>query len=307
MDKEYQKYLFRHLLPLLVFPSLLCVIPIFAYFIYQKIQVRNAIRNVPFSTIFSTDLNKVKKNLEFKSMIFNCILLLLMLETLTHLSIGISLIMEYDLNLIPFRYALTSNCVNRSSSFQVVRSDPILLLLGNVHVIFSSLVPSVASLLFIVIRRALINLSYKNNVRRYCIYISSRLIFMLMMSLSLHTRYIMFLLLFPFVLIDFCKCISSSRNLYTLLKGRRDEAFYHSTRKDYREKKIITKQFLYTQIFSYFALSFYLLTQFIVFFITLIQFLYNPDSCILSHFNTYPDFICHIHALQVMPLISVST
>ena len=290
MGKGYLlSYLVSHLIPLLVFPSLLCVIPIFVYFIYQKYQVRNAIRNVPFSTIFSTDLNKVKKNLEFKSMVFNCILLLLSLETLTHFSLGISMIMQFDLDLSPFRYALT-NCVNRSSSLQVIHSDPILLLVENVNVIFSSLIPLCASLSFIVIRRAFINLPYKNNVRKYCVYIFSRLFFMVMMSLSLHTLSIMLLLLFPLVLIDFCNCISSSRHLYILLKGRRDEAFYHSTRRDYMEKKIIAKQFLYAQIFSYFALSIYLLMEFLVYFQILIEFLYNPDFLHFVSFQYLPRF-----------------
>ena len=39
--------------------------------------------------------------------------------------------------------------------------------------------------------------------------------------------------------------------LSVLLKGRRDEALYHSSRRDYLEKRRIANRFFYAQIFSY--------------------------------------------------------
>ena len=46
-------------------------LPVLIYFLYQKYQVRIQIRNVPYSTIFNIDLDKMKKNLEIQSMVYN--------------------------------------------------------------------------------------------------------------------------------------------------------------------------------------------------------------------------------------------
>ena len=59
---------------------------------------------------------------------------------------------------------------------------------------------------------------------------------------------------YSFTLFDIRVYTFSSCAFYVLLKGRRDKAFYHSSRKDFLEKKRITKQYFYTQIFSLFSL-----------------------------------------------------
>ena len=85
-------------------------------------------------------------------------------------------------------------------------------------------------------------------------YILVRLIVMSVLCFSFETLYILHILNLTLALFDICVYISSSRAFYVLLKGRRDEALYHSSRSDYLEKKRIVNNFFYTQIFTYFGL-----------------------------------------------------
>ena len=55
-----------------------------SYFLYKKYQVRIQIKNVPFSTIFDLDLDKVKKNLKIESVVYNFIIVLIIFEILSN-------------------------------------------------------------------------------------------------------------------------------------------------------------------------------------------------------------------------------
>ena len=262
--------LFSALCPLLLLPILAVMLFVLTYFVYQKYQVRVRIKNVPYSTIFHTELDKVKKNLEIESMVYNFILVLLMIEMLANIFWGID-------------QFLTSKI---SSSKQNMLENRFLLLLKFLPLLTLSLIIPITCLFLIVLRRAFINLPYKEWVRRYSVYILARVTIMLVMSSFVETFAISELLLLPLTLFDICVYIPSSRAFYVLLKGRRDEALYHSSRSDYLEKRRIVNGFLYSQIFFYFGLLLMFLFPLFNFLYNLIAILYSTGFYSLFSFNS---------------------
>ena len=99
-------------------------------------------------------------------------------------------------------------------------------------------------------------------------YILARVVAMSTMSLFHESYHILRMVYLLFVLFDICVYIPSSRAFYVLLKGRRDEALYHSSRLDYLGKRKIAKQFFYSQISTFFGLF--------------LVFLYYTSLCSLS-------------------------
>ena len=89
---------------------------------------------------------------------------------------------------------------------------------------------------------------------------------------------------------DICVYISSSRAFYVLLKGRRDEALYHSSRKDYLEKKRIANQFFYTQVSTHFLGFLILLFDISFFSSTAFHTFSHPNFFELMTLGYFPKF-----------------
>ena len=244
MRNGYTFKLILEIVPVLLIPYLAIILSVLSYFLYKKYQVRIQIKNVPYSTIFDLDLDKVKKNLKIESMVYNFVIALTMLEILTNVLGGIGQFLSDDIN-VPIQYSVKEGTRNET------KTDKIMLIVIFSREIPMSLVIPVGCLLLIVLRRAFINLPYRIWVGRYIMYILFRLVMMLVMSWFKETAKVLPVILLLIVLFDICVYISSSRAFYVLLKGRRDEALYHSTRRDYLEKNRVANRFFYAQIFSY--------------------------------------------------------
>ena len=63
-------------------PYLIITVFTIPYFVHQKIQISQRIKNIPATTIFSTDLSKVKKNLKIQSLVYNFIIIISSFEAL---------------------------------------------------------------------------------------------------------------------------------------------------------------------------------------------------------------------------------
>ena len=270
--------LFDQILPILLFPYASVTLSVLSYFMYKKYQVKIQIRNVPYSTIFDLDLDKVKKNLKIKSMVYNFVIALTMLEILAKLFSSVQQFLLIDLH-VPVWHLVPNFDMQNKIISQGKKKDSIMTILNFSSEIPLSVIPTVICLFLIVLRRAFINLPYGNYVKGYSVYILVRVIVMLTLSNYLETQNILYMQLLPFFLIDIRAYISSYRSFYVLLKGRRDEAFYHSSRNDYLEKKVVANQFYHTQTFSHCALFILLLHYISHFYFGLIDFLlFGPFS-----------------------------
>ena len=273
--------------PLEIFPYTLIALFVIVYYSYQKYVTWIAIRNVPHSTIFEEDLDKVKKNLKVKSMVYTFILILSVLEFVANISIEGTLMSRYDF------HNTATNSVN-VSNFCVIR-DPDLLrhldnstLLANITfhltIVIISLFGPIISLFFIILRRIYLNHPFKQYVRNFTIYIVLRFLMMTILYCSIQTFYLAQMLLLPFGIIDFYIYLSSVRKLHILLKGFRDEARWHSTQQDYLIKKRSVTQFFYAQVLTVVVVVLFLSHCFLELIEAPVRiFAYNP--CFLSYIS----------------------
>ena len=158
--------------PLVLIPYLVVMLFVLTYFVHQKYQVRIRIRNVPYSTIFNIDLDKVKKNLEIQSMVYNFVLVIIMIEMLTNSLWGITQIIGADLKISHFY--VVKEVRNQTILNQTMEINRLVLMVSNFSTITLSLILPLHCLFLIVLRRAFINLPYKEWVRKYmCVHPSS--------------------------------------------------------------------------------------------------------------------------------------
>ena len=262
-------------------------LPVLIYFLYQKYQVRIQIRNVPYSTIFNIDLDKVKKNLEIQSMVYNFLIVIMMIEIITNVFIGIEGIVFVEDVTFTNRNRTKFITVERNRYFDYI---------GNLPKITTGLVFPILCLFLIVLRRAFINFPYKKLVWKYSVYILIRLIVMLILFWFHITFIIGVFMQLLLGIFDLCVYNSSSRAFYVLLKGRRDEAFYHSSRKDYLEKKRVANQFFYTQVSTHFLGFLLLLFDIFFFSASIFHTFSHPNFFELMTFGYFPKFLSSWHA-----------
>ena len=270
-------HLLYQIFPIALIAYLTVILPVLSYFLYQKYQVRIRIKNVPYSTIFDLDLDKVKKNLKIESMVYNFIIGLIILEILAEVFLTVSPSILYRIRFPLLHPAPIFEMETHTSHSW--KEYSIMMILSFSSEIPLSVIPSAICLFLIVLRRAFINLPYGNYVKGYGVYILVRVIVMLVLSGYFETQCILYMLFLPFFLFDMYVYISSSCAFYVLLKGRRDEAFYHSTRKDYLDKKVVANQFYHTQTFTHCVLFLMLLHYITNFYFGLTNLLrYTPFS-----------------------------
>ena len=268
---------------LLIFPYIVIALIVISYFMHQKYQIRRTIKDLSKST---ENMNKVK-TLRFRSKVLNLIIILSILEIVVNISFEGSLIIRYDLS----KYA--PNPVNISNSCTIM--DPNLLdlidysylgssLIFNLSIITATLFLPIISLFFIILRKIYLNHPYLKNMKRHIAYIVLKFLLLTILYCLMQTWYLVQLLFLPITLIEVYIYISSSRRLYSLLKGFRDQAFLHSTIYVYREKVRIVNQFFYAQVISLFGLSVGLIA-FVNCFISvpLLICVYNP--CFFSYIS----------------------
>ena len=249
---------------------------ILCYLIHGKYKTIIRIKEIPHSTIFYIDLQKVKLNFKIDSMVYNFLILLCTLELIaTVLSdiFGNENIL-CTLNNLKTENK-TENCVifTGSNNSKIYRINDITYYLTN---IVASTVLTVSCLFLIVLRRTYLNLPYKHWIKGYTLWIIVKIILIITTSF-LHptSNLIILILIYPFCNIEWVVYISCCRSFYRLLKGRTFEAKWHSTRSDYIAKQRISTQFYYAQIYTIFLFSMmglvYLLCLIEEFFIILYQ------------------------------------
>ena len=156
--------------------------------------------------------------------------------------------------------------------------------------IITGLIFPVLCLFLIILRRAFINLPYQQWVRKYSMYMLIRVIVILILFCFHKTIIVGMFVQLLLGIFDICVYNSSSHAFSVLLKGRRDEAFYHPSRSDYLEKKRIANQFFYTQLFTHF-LGFQLLLLYVSSFAYYIfDTIHDPNLFELMTFGYFPNF-----------------
>ena len=108
--------------------------------------------------------------------------------------------------------------------------------------------PILINLFLIVLRRAYLSVPYRRWIIGYSGYFLFRLVYLILfIQLFLST------LELPFLVFDFYVCLKVSKKFYLLLKGMSEEAKWHSTPQEYKEKQRTTKTFAILQSITLFT------------------------------------------------------
>ena len=212
-------------------PGIIVVMLIFilCHLIHGKYKTIIRIKEIPHSTIFFIDLQKVKLNYKIDSMVYNFLILLCTLELIIVVLSDISEIEDILCILNNLKTEnKTENCViftgiHRTTTYNRIRG-----ITSDLIDIVASTVLSVSCLFLIVLRRAYLNLPYKHWIKGYTLWIIVKTISKIVISFLHPTSHLIILILiYPFENIELVVYIYSCRSFYRLLKGRTFEAKWH--------------------------------------------------------------------------------
>ena len=231
-------------------PYLIITVFTIPYFVHQKIQISQRIKNIPATTIFSTDLSKVKKNLKIQSLIYNFIIIS-SFEALECLLITVSTIcIHFDYYQANHILWVVNTNTNKSCNLASLTRNFMFAKIGGSLVFF---LPILLNLFLIVLRRAYLSVPYRRWIIGYSGYFLFRLVYQILSAYFIVTQFFYFTLELPFLAFDFYVSLKVSNKFYLLLKGMSEEAKWHSTPQEYKEKQRTTKTFAILQSLTLFG------------------------------------------------------
>ena len=269
--------------PFVIIPYAVVALFIILYFAYLQCLIRKEIRNMP-SAIYNVDVNNLKKNLQIKSMVYNFIQVISIIEFVSNTVVETNLLLRSSIE-----PSFGAAWINLSNSCSVGDLNLAILVLHStffysriryVSIVVFSQVPILMALFYIILRRMYLNVSYHKHIRKYIIYIVSQFMMKSVLVCIMQTYYLGILLCLPFFLIDFVIYIFASQKFYALLKGMRNSASLHSTKHEYFEKKRVVKRFFYAQVVTITLFSLMLI-------LTLFQFLRISVKVLTSCYVSY--------------------
>ena len=287
-------------------PYLIIVIFTIPYFIHQKLLILRKIRNVPRSTIFQTDLSKVKKNLQIQSMVYNFILIIYSFEAIICLTCSVSNIYYGFWSPSSIYFVKVTNIyTNKTCHLWTNKIKGMYLDYSGYQVV---LLPIIPNLFMIVLRRAYLNAPYKRWIKGYSLYFMFRLVSLILSTYFIITCYIEMSIQLPFLAFDFYTYAISSRKFYLLLRSMHEEAKSHSTLIDYKKKRMATKVFALTQIPIFFTVTI-LMIMVIMKSLFNITTLIQYGNCILQYMlpNTPINFTIHRNLHHVLQIVEFYT
>ena len=286
-------------------PYLAIVIFNIPYFAYQKYLIHCQIKNIPATTIFATDLSKVKKNLQIKSLIHTFILIIYSFEAITFLLTTISSIYLAfkSLNATLFQDVVIRNkhtnqsCTLRKST----NFGAYIYITQNIAFLF----PIVINLFVIVLRRVYLNVPYRRWVIGYSGYYLFRLVFLICSAHFIFTNYLLSTLELPFFFFDIHVYVKASKKFYLLLKGMSEEAKWHSTSQEFENKRRAAKLFAITRMLVLFTIII-LITLLLLHSILELTTIVNHSSCIIQYIfpNTQISFTVQNSTTTILMRIS---
>ena len=235
--------------PFVIIPYILVALFVISYFAYLKYLIRKEIQKLP-TAIYGIDVNNLSKNLQIKSMVYNFILIVSIIEFATNIVIETNLLIIPTIEPEDSWINLSNPC--RMEDFELkdlgVHSTFFLSRARNIAEVTFSELPILIALFYIILRRMYLNVPYHRHIRKYIIYIVIQFVVKCVFVSFIQTFYFGELLYLPFGLIDFVIYICASQKFYNLLKGMRNAASLHSSKSEFLQKKQAVKRFFYARL-----------------------------------------------------------
>ena len=268
----------------MIIPYILVALFVISYFAYLKYIIRKEIQELP-TAIYGVNVNNFRKNLQIKSMVYNIILIISIIEFVSNI------VTETNLLIIP-TIVPEHNWINLSNSCRM--EDSQLKDLGMRSTFFYSRTKNIAevmcsellilmALFYIILRRMYLNIPYHRHIRKYIIYIVIQFVVKCVLVSFMQTYCFGVLLYLPFGLFDFVIYICASQKFYNLLKGMRNAASLHSSKSEFLQKKQTVRRFFYARLATIVMILLFLIITLAVFIEATFQIL---TSCFLSYITS---------------------
>ena len=261
MDQTNHEYVYR-IASFALIPYLIMTLFTIPYFIHQKILISRRIKNIPASTIFATDLSKVKKNLQIQSLAHSFFLIISSFEaTMCFMSCIVSIYHAFRSNTWESisNTSITIVNININKSCILYGETTFFGIFIDINGSLGYLIPILLNLFMIVLRRAYLNAQYKRWIIGYSGYFLLRFSYLVLSNYFIITQYVMHIMELPFFTLDVYVFVYVSKKFYLLLKGLSEEAKWHFTRQEYIQKQKWTKIFAILRRFLLFAASFFMI------------------------------------------------
>ena len=268
----------------MIIPYILVALFVISYIACLKYLIRKEIQKLP-TAIYGIDVNNLKKNLQIKSMVYNFIFIISIIEFVSNI------VLETDLLIIPtivpedYWINLTNSCRMEDRDLKVIgiRSTFFFSRTRNIAEVTFSELFILMGLFYIILRRMYLNVPYHRHIRKYIIYIVIQFVVKCVFVSFIQTFYFGLLLYLPFSLIDFVIYICASQKFYNLLKGMRNAASLHSSNSEFLQKKQTVRRFFYARLAMIVVILLFLIIALAVFIEATIQIL---TSCFLSYITS---------------------
>ena len=270
--------------PFVIIPYILVALFVISYFAYLKYLIRKEIQKLP-TAIYGVDVNNLRKNLQIKSMVYNFILIISIIEFVSNI------VTETDLLIIPTIVPedswinLSNSCRMEDRDLEVlgIRSTFFYSRARNIAEVMCSELPILMGLFYIILRRMYLNVPYHRHIRKYIIYIVIQFVVKCVLVSFMQTFYFGELLYLPFGMIDFVIYICASQKFYNLLKGMRNAASLHSSKSEFLQKKQTVRRFFYARLATIVMILLFLIISLTAFIEATFQIL---TSCFLSYITS---------------------
>ena len=270
--------------PFVIIPYILVALFVISYFAYLKYLIWKEIQKLP-TAIYGVDVNNFRKNLQIKSMVYNFILIISIIEFLSNI------VTETDLLIIPTIEPedswinLSNSCRMEQSQLKIlgIRSTFFLSRARNIAEVTSSELLILMGLFYIILRRMYLNVPYHRHIRKYIIYIVIQFVVKCVFVSFMQTFFFGELLYLPFSLIDFVIYICASQKFYNLLKGMSNAASLHSSKSEFLQKKQTVRRFFFARLATIVIILLFLIIALAVFIEAAFKIL---TSCFLSYITS---------------------
>ena len=235
--------------PIVIIPYILVALFVISYFAHLKYSIRKEIQILP-TAIYGIDVNNLRKNLQIKSMVYNFILIISIIEFVTNIMIETKVLIIPTIVPEDSWINLSSSCRMKDLNlkFLGIRSTFFLSRTWNIAEVMCSELPILMALFYIILRWMYLNVPYHRHIHKYIIYIVIQFVVKCVFVSFMQTFYFGRLLYLPFGLIDFVIYICASQKFYNLLKGMRNAASLHSPKSEFLQMKQAVRRFFYARL-----------------------------------------------------------
>ena len=251
---------------------------IWKYNLYRR-DIKSNLKSTNKSCSPKLNIVNIKRNFEIKLLVSNYILILLTVELVNNICLVYSWV---NINLVHFKVPVFTedfNCTETSSDtkFGFSVSTWFYLLPLNISSTLSIIILPIVCLLLNTLKCVYLNYPYRKTMKRWIIAIILRFIIVFGLVITIQTYFLVILIKAILFTIDFILYVNYTYKFYVVLKGRKIEAHWHSTKTEFREKSRILSGFVFTTVYSM-----------LLFFILLIGYLVSVPLFVIEEYLQTP-------------------